>query len=94
LDPAGLRDLARLYRRTGDWVRAVGIWEPLAAAGDVQAQAALARYHEHRSRDLNLALELAETLPAGTDRERRRQRLRTKLARADTNLCLGFPSSG
>lgn len=94
LDPAGLLELARLCRRTGDWVRAVGIWEPLAAAGNAQAQAALARYHEHRSRDLNLALVLAEALPTGTDRERRRDRLRTKLARADANLCLGLPRSG
>ena len=90
LDHAGLLDLARLYRRTGDWARAVGIWEPLAAAGDAQAQTALARYHEHRSRDLNLALELTEGLPTGADRERRRGRLRAKLARTETNLCLGL----
>ena len=93
LDPAGLLDLARLYRRTGDWGRAVGIWEPLADAGDAQAQAALARYHEHRSRDLNLALELTERLPTGADRERRRGRLRAKLARTEANLCLGLPGS-
>ncbi len=93
LDPAGLSDLARLYRQAGDWGRAVEIWEGLAATGDTQAQAALARYHEHRSGDIQRALALAEALPDGADRERRRGRLRAKLDRAAANLCLGLPGS-
>ena len=81
LGPVGLLDLAALYRRTGQWTRSVAIWESLEAAGDLQARAALARYHEHRSRDLERALTLTEALPFGEDRERRRARLLVKRAR-------------
>lgn len=80
LEPAGLLDLARLYRRRGDWPRAVGIWEALDAAGDAEARTALASFHEHRSGNLTLALSTAERLPSGPDRERRCGRLRRRLA--------------
>ncbi len=81
LDPAGLLDLAALYRCAGQWAQSVAIWESLEAAGDLQARAALARYHEHRSRDLERALTLTEALPFGEDRERRRARLLVKRVR-------------
>jgi uncharacterized protein len=81
LEPAGLLDLAALYRRAGQWAQSVAIWESLEAAGDLQARAALARYHEHRSRDLERALTLTEALPSGEDRERRRTRLLARCAR-------------
>ena len=93
LDSGGLLELAHLHRRLGDWDSARGIWETLAEAGDLQARAALARYHEHRSRDLGLALELADGLAPGPDRDRRRGRLRAKLARTEANLCLGLTDS-
>jgi hypothetical protein len=79
LDAAGLHDLARLYRRSGDWAAAIGIWEELSARGDAAARTALARYHEHRGGDLARALTLAEGLPPGEARERRCRRLRTRL---------------
>ena len=81
LDAAGLHDLARLYRRAGEWVQASGIWEALAARGDATARAALARYCEHHRGDLTRALALAESLPPGPERERRQTRLRVKLGR-------------
>lgn len=80
LDATGLHDLARLYRRAADWPAAIGIWEELSACGDPAARAALARYHEHRGGDLARALALAEALPPGEARERRCQRLRTRLS--------------
>ena len=86
LDAPGLRDLARLYRRGGDWGGALNIWEGLAADGDGVARAALARFHEHRSGDLARALELTESLPPGPDREHRRERLRAKLDRRDRQI--------
>jgi len=89
LDPAGLHDLARLCRRAGDWDRALGIWEGLAAQGDAPAREALARFHEHKSRDLRLALALTEALPPGAGRERRRERLKDKLRRGGGKLRLG-----
>ncbi|EGV32369.1 hypothetical protein ThidrDRAFT_1218 [Thiorhodococcus drewsii AZ1] len=79
LGPEALLDLARLYRRRGDWDSALRLWESLSATGDQQARLALAKYHEHRTRDLTLALELALGLPPGADRERRCDRLRGKL---------------
>ncbi|WP_295384306.1 ribonuclease H-like domain-containing protein [uncultured Thiodictyon sp.] len=89
LDAAGLHDLARLYRRSRDWGRAIGIWEELCARGDPEARAALARFHEHRSGDLGRALELALALPPGPERERRCRRIAEKLERAGRNLSLG-----
>lgn len=80
LDPAGLLDLAALYRRAGRWAESVAIWESLEAAGNLQARVALAVYHEHRSRDIERALTLTEALPFGEDRERRRARLVVKRA--------------
>ena len=90
LDAAGLHDLARLSRRAGDWGSALGIWEGLAADGNAPARAALARFHEHRSRDLARALELTESLPPGPDREHRRERLRAKLDRCDRQIELAI----
>ncbi len=80
LSSAGLLDLARLYRRRGDWIGAIQLWEGLAAEGDARARSALAKYHEHQTRDLDLALAFASDLPAGPERERRCERLRGKLA--------------
>jgi hypothetical protein len=79
LDAAGLMDLARLHRRRGDWDQARAIWEPLAAQGDAEARAELAKYHEHRTRDLHRALALARELPPGPLKERRCARLNAKL---------------
>ena len=79
LDAAGLMDLARLHRRRGDWDQARAIWEPLAAKGDAEARAELAKYHEHRTRDLHRALALARELPPGPLKERRCARLNAKL---------------
>jgi hypothetical protein len=83
LSTAGLLELARFYRRGGDWARAVQIWESLAAGGDTEACTALAKYHEHQTRDLAQALAFADALPVGPERERRRERLGYKLALRD-----------
>ncbi|MBK1719125.1 hypothetical protein [Thiocystis violacea] len=77
---AGRLELARLYRRRGDWSGAVRIWEALAAEGDPSARAALAKYHEHQTHDRRQVLAFALDLPAGPERERRCERLREKLA--------------
>jgi uncharacterized protein len=76
-------DLARLHRRRGDWDQASAIWEQLNAAGDAEARAELAKYHEHRTRDLRLALALARELPPGPLKERRCARLNAKLVARD-----------
>ena len=83
LEPAGLLDLARLYRRRSDWDSARAIWEPLAVQGDAEARTELAKYHEHRTRDLHRALALARELPPGPPKERRCARLNAKLDARD-----------
>jgi len=83
LDPAGLLDLARLHRRRGDWDQARAIWEQLTAAGDAEARAELAKYHEHRTGDLQRALAFAVDLPPGPLKERRCARLSAKLLKRD-----------
>ena len=94
LDAPGLHDLARLYRRSGDWGPALGIWEDLAARGDAAARAALARFHEHQGGDLARALDLTQTLPPGAERERRGARLRAKLERRGAGLQIALAIDG
>jgi hypothetical protein len=52
--------LARRKRRRGDLAGAASLWAEAAQAGDWRARRALAIYHEHRTRDLGLALTLVE----------------------------------
>jgi uncharacterized protein YprB with RNaseH-like and TPR domain len=85
LTETGLLELARLYRRRGDWAEAVQIWERLAARGSAHALVQLSKYHEHLRRDPRRALEFAHRLIAlegpGHDHERRVARLRRRLGR-------------
>jgi hypothetical protein len=90
LNRAGLLDLARLYRRRGEWEAARLIWDELTQAGDARARVELAKYHEHRSGDLARALELALGLPLGPLTDRRCARLRAKL-RARDGASLDLP---
>jgi uncharacterized protein YprB with RNaseH-like and TPR domain len=91
--PALMR-LADRAKRKGDFSVALPLWEEAAESGDWWAVRELARHHEHRSRDLEKALELvdfgldqvlgAPGIPsrALSDFRRRRERLTTKLSRA------------
>ncbi len=47
-----LEKLALLYRRLGDWESAAGLWRKAADGGQVAACIELAKYYEHRLRDL------------------------------------------
>lgn len=78
LDPDGLRELARLYKRQRRWDAACAIWEPLAAGGCSHSVAQLAMYHEHQRRDFDAALRLTEQLPPGDAAQRRRARLQRR----------------
>jgi len=51
----GLRQLARLYKRTGRPERAEPLWEALARRGQPHAHLELAKYHEHRRKDFSAA---------------------------------------
>ncbi|MGB5834589.1 MAG: ribonuclease H-like domain-containing protein [Thiohalocapsa sp.] len=91
LRPAERLLLASLYRRCGDWECARNLWEGLAAGGEPAALEALAKYHEHRSGDLNQALALVQRLPAGQARDHRRRRICRKLDAAGPASSLQLP---
>ena len=79
LNETGLLDLARLHRRRSEWSQAHRIWRSLAERDHPGGTEALTKYLEHRERDYAQALLWVDRLPAGPDRERRRQRLEDKL---------------
>lgn len=62
MDDRALLELADLHRARGDWALAVPIWQALADAGGLDAAEALAKYHEHVSRDLAQAIRWCESL--------------------------------
>lgn len=55
------RLLSLIHKRTGEWPQAVEIWEEMIAQApdDVFALVELAKWHEHRTRDYEQALNLA-----------------------------------
>jgi hypothetical protein len=57
---AALRSLALRAKRAGDFEEAAGLWAAAAEAGDVLAMLELAMHHEHRTRDLGVALGLVD----------------------------------
>ncbi len=77
LTPDGLRELAWLYRRRGDWQQACALWSRLAGAGCVESIERLAKYHEHVVGDFTTALAYAQRL--GDAHEARRARLLRRL---------------
>ena len=89
LTDEGLKELARLWRRKGEWDQACRIWSRLAARGDAEATEFLAKYHEHVAKDFAAALKLSCRLPDGEAARKRYRRLTAKLASATQNqLCI------
>jgi uncharacterized protein len=85
LDEAALVFLAKLHRQQGQDEQALAIWRQLRQNSCVAGIEALAKYHEHVTRELEVALELAEELlrlePASEFHAKRRDRLRQRRAR-------------
>ncbi len=81
------RRLGLHYKRLRDWERAAGVWERMAAAGDVESVVELAKYAEHRLRRPERALAWLESAWADVvrsrrdDAEKRRTRLLSKVGR-------------
>jgi uncharacterized protein len=50
------RHLCMLLKRQGEWPELIGLWEEAAASGDISAHIELAKYYEHRVRDIGSAL--------------------------------------
>ena len=55
-------ELAGLHARAAAWDKAVPLWQQLAANNSFRAMESLAKYHEHRQRDLATALEWTERM--------------------------------
>lgn len=53
-------NLATLFRRRGDYEAALQVWEEAANEGYVYAHVEIAKYYEHRSGDLHLALQYTQ----------------------------------
>jgi uncharacterized protein YprB with RNaseH-like and TPR domain len=86
LDEAALLFLARLHRLQRQDEQALAIWRQLKQKKCIAGIEALAKYHEHVTRELEAALGLAEELlrlePANETHGKRRNRLRQRLARS------------
>ena len=51
------RRLSFVYKRADEWENAIKLWQAAAGKGQLYAHEELAKYHEHRTRDLGAALE-------------------------------------
>ena len=79
----GKRLLGRLWRRAGDWPRAITVWEDLAAGGCAESLEHLAKYHEHVSKDLAAAQRCCARLPVNALCDHRRKRINSKLRKVE-----------
>lgn len=85
---------AAMQKRNGEWASACALWEKAAGHGDVASQVELAKFHEHQSGNLQVALQwthkaLEQVTMPGTSRvvryqweaelQRRQNRLTKKL---------------
>jgi len=55
-DPSAGRLLALTYRRQGSWAEAVSVWKVMAGRRSVHAMVELAKYYEHREKNVQAAL--------------------------------------
>lgn len=91
------RRLSFLHKRAGNWPEALTLWEAAAQEGEWYACEELAKYYEHRARDLSQALKwtrlalsglrqasVAERLTWTSAFEHRQARLLRKMAREMT----------
>ena len=62
LSDRGLLELAGYHRASNNWSQAIAIWSLLSRRGCLISIENLAKYHEHRSRDYNMALTMTQKL--------------------------------
>jgi uncharacterized protein YprB with RNaseH-like and TPR domain len=85
------RLLSLIHKRAGEWSQAVEIWEEMIArfGEDVFAFIELAKWHEHRTRDhalaLNMAREALHVMPLSAP-ETERESLRRRIARLERRI--------
>jgi hypothetical protein len=76
------RLLASLYRRQKQWGNAVALWEDLAKNGCHDSIMSLAKYHEHISKMLDVAISYCQQLPASKHNLHRQARIQSKIIRS------------
>jgi uncharacterized protein YprB with RNaseH-like and TPR domain len=89
-----LERLGQLHRRRGDWDAAISVWIQAASEREVNAHIELAKYYEHRIRDIEEALRWTQAALALIDmpeypnfqRELFDPELRHRLARLERKL--------
>ena len=89
-----VENLARLFRRRGDYEAALQLWEQAAADGHVYACVEIAKYYEHRAGDCTIALQYTQralqlvekTLTPELDRQYWQPLLAHRLARLERKL--------
>ncbi|MES9990372.1 MAG: ribonuclease H-like domain-containing protein [Candidatus Thiodiazotropha sp.] len=81
LPQAGKKLLGLLARRSGDWELAQQLWEALAGSGCHDSAQQLAKFHEHISKDLEMAKKYCQQLPADEEQQRRLKRIENKIFR-------------
>jgi len=69
------RLLALLYKRDKKWESAISLWYELSERGCIESIINLAKYHEHISKDINLAWNYCQNLPDKPMHNQRRKRL-------------------
>ena len=85
-DPSAGRLLALTYKRQGSWAQAVSVWKIMATRRSVHAMVELAKYYEHREKNIQAALswtrKAAAEIPFPDPTLRhRRERLERKVSR-------------
>ena len=81
-------ELASLYARSGDWDKAVPVWEALAQRNVHAAMERLAIYHEHRQRNFESALQWTARMSArGKDVEALEKRRMRLVRKRDQSRC-------
>ncbi|MBV6450500.1 MAG: hypothetical protein MHPDNHAH_01224 [Anaerolineales bacterium] len=63
-----VKRLSILQKRRGDYAEAVRLWERAAKAGHVYAHIELAKYHEHKTRDVKAALKWTKSARRAVER--------------------------
>jgi len=59
-DVGAMRNFGYVLKKSGDWSRALEIWQISAEEGDVDAHIELAKFYEHRKKEYQVALEWTE----------------------------------
>ncbi|WP_211227923.1 ribonuclease H-like domain-containing protein [Spirochaeta cellobiosiphila] len=76
-----MRYMGNLYKKRGDWDKALSLWRELASIKPYFAYTELAKYYEHKQKDPIKALDYLNLIPLNVLREGQRNELEKRLKR-------------